>query len=244
MRLYSLKSGASTVLDASPHCKSPKKGGLRLRALFAGLYGGNAATALALLLCLMLSPASAFADQPRNNVALKTNLLYDATTTPNLGLEIGTGRKNTINLTYGINPWTFSSSKGDRKAKHWVVMPEYRWWTCSRFNGHFFGVHLMGGQFNAGNVDIPLPGMFFGGRDIAKDVRDYRCQGWYAGAGATYGYQWILDRHWNLEAEIGIGYDRVWYDRYPCYQCGAKIATGVTNYAGITKLGLSVLYIF
>ncbi|MDE5813297.1 MAG: DUF3575 domain-containing protein [Muribaculaceae bacterium] len=196
-----------------------------------------------LVLCLLAGHLYAMAE-PKNNLAIKTNLLYDATTTPNLGIEFGVGRKSTLNITYGINPWTFSSKDGDWKFKHWVAMPEYRWWTCSKFNGHFFGVHLMGGQYNAGNVDMILPGLFFAGRDLVKDVRDYRCQGYFAGGGFTYGYQWILGRHWNFEAEIGIGYDHVWYDRYPCYQCGAKIAKGDTNYAGVTKLGLSIMYIF
>ena len=178
-------------------------------------------------------------------VALKTNLLYDATTTPNLGGEIGVGTKNTVNLVYGLNAWTFkSASKGDRKAKHWVVMPEYRWWTCSNFNGHFFGVHAMGGQFNAANVDLPIPGFFFSGDNLRKGVRDYRYQGTFLGVGATYGYQWILSRNWNVEAEIGVGYNHAWYEKYPCYECGAKIADGGTNYLGITKLGLSILYIF
>ena len=89
-------------------------------------------------------------------VAVKTNLLYDATTSPNLGVEVGVAPKSTVQLVYGLNPWEFSSDRhGDRQAKHWVLMPEYRWWTCSRFNGHFVGVHALGGQFNAANVDIP-----------------------------------------------------------------------------------------
>ena len=202
----------------------------------------GASSAALFLLCLLLSvPVKA---QPKNNLAVKTNLLYDATTTPNLGIEFGVGRKNTFQIFYGLNPWTFDSKSGERKAKHWLVMPELRWWTCSKFNGHFLGVHLMGGQFNASNVDIPVPGVFFSGNDIAKDVHDTRCQGYYAGGGFTYGYQWILGRHWNIEAEIGVGYDHIWYDRYPCYQCGAKIASGESNYAGITKVGLSFLYIF
>ncbi len=178
-------------------------------------------------------------------VAIKTNLLYDATTTPNLGIEIGTGARNTLQLFYGLNPWTFDSdSKGERKAKHWVLIPEFRWWTCTKFNGQFFGVHLMGGQFNAANVDLPIPGGFFKGENIAKGVKDYRYQGDFAGIGFTYGWQWILSRHFNIEAEIGVGYNHVWYDKYPCYECGAKIASGGTNYVGVTKLGLSLLYIF
>ena len=189
---------------------------------------------------MLLGGASAQAQE----FAVKTNLLYDATTTPNLGIEIGVGAKNTVQLFYGLNPWTFDSKSGDRKAKHWLLMPEYRWWTCSKYNGHFFGVHLMGGQFNASNINIPLPGVFFGGDNIRKGVQDSRYQGWYAGVGATYGYQWILSRHWNLEAEIGVGYNHIWYDKYPCYECGAKIDSGNSNYAGITKLGLSIMYIF
>ena len=183
--------------------------------------------------------------QGTGQVAVKTNLLYDATTTPNLGMEIGVGRKNTIQLVYGLNPWTFNSeSHGKRKAKHWLLMPEYRWWTCSKFNGHFLGVHLMGGQYNAANLDFPLPGAFFSGENLVKGVKDQRYQGWYAGAGFTYGYQWILSKHWNIEAEIGVGYNHVWYDRFNCDECGTKTGNGNTNYAGLTKLGLSFLYIF
>lgn len=193
---------------------------------------------------LMLTPLHASAQ-----FALKTNLLYDATTTPNLGAELVLSRKSTVNLVYGLNPWKFSSKKhGQRYAKHWVVMPEYRWWTCSALDGHFIGVHAMGGQFNAQNVDLPIPGGFFGGdrhsRNIAKEVRDSRYEGTYAGVGFTYGYQWPLSKHWNIEAEAGVGYNHIWYKQFNCGTCGAKRVKSETNYAGLTKLGLSIMYIF
>ena len=178
-------------------------------------------------------------------IAVKSNLLYDATTTPNLGIEAGIGQQSTVNLVYGLNAWSFNSeSHGERKVKHWLLMPEYRWWPCTRFNGHFFGVHAMGGQFNAANVDLPIPGFFFSGENLRTGVRDHRYQGAFVGAGLTYGYQWTLARHWNLEAEVGIGYAHAWYDKYACGECGGKIADGTTNYAGMTKLGLSIVYIF
>lgn len=227
-------TNASSVCDsrALPHVK--------INAFFLSRLRKVGAVLVILLLgCLFTGSPEAKAQ-----FAVKTNLLYDATTTPNLGFELGTGRKNTLQLFYGLNPWTFHSSHGDRKARHWLLMPELRWWRCSKFNGSFLGVHLMGGQFNASNVDIPLPGYFFEGDNLVKSVRDNRYQGWYAGAGFTYGYQWILGKHWNLEAEIGVGYNHVWYDKYPCYECGAKLAAGQTNYVGVTKLGLSLLYIF
>lgn len=174
-------------------------------------------------------------------VALKTNLLYDATTTPNLGIEIGVGRKMTAQVFYGLNGWTFD---GDKKAKHWLVMPELRWWTCAKMNGWFYGVHAMGGQFNAANVNLPIPGAFFGGDNLTREVRDYRYEGSYLGGGLTVGYQWILSRHWNLEAELGAGYDRVWYKKYPCAECGTRLDKAATNYVGLTKAGLAIMYVF
>lgn len=191
---------------------------------------------------LILLAATAFV---YGQVAVKTNILYDATTTPNLGIEIGIGSKSTAQLFYGLNAWSFDSkTHGERKAKHWLLMPEYRWWPCSKFNGHFFGVHLMGGQFNAANVDLPIPGKFFSGDNIRSEVRNHRYEGDYAGLGLTYGYQWILSRHWNIEAEIGVGYDHVWFDKYECGECGGKLSDGTTNYLGVTKIGLVFLYIF
>lgn len=190
---------------------------------------------------LTISPV----DVCSQEVALKTNILYDLTTTPNIGIEIGLGGRSTFNLTYGLNPWKFKSdSHGDRYVKHWVVMPEYRWWPCTRMYGHFIGVHALGGQLNTANVDLPVPGMFFNGLNLRNAVKDGRYQGWYTGGGLTYGYQFAMSRHWNLETEIGIGYIHMWYDQYPCGECGVRIRKGGINYAGLTKLGVSLMYIF
>lgn len=178
-------------------------------------------------------------------LAVKTNLLYDAATTPNVGMEYALGTRNTIQCVYGLNPWSFNSEQhGKREVKHWVLMPEYRRWFCSAFNGHFLGVHAMGGEFNAANACIPVPGCFFGGDNLANGVRSNRYQGGFVGIGVTYGYQWILGKHWNLEAEAGVGYGHAWYDKFLCGECGNKFGDGTTNYVGITKLGISILYLF
>ncbi len=102
----------------------------------------------------------------------------------------------------------------------------------------------MGGQLNVSNIDLPLPGAFFKGPNIGRVGADSRYQGWFAGGGFTYGYQYPLANHWNLEAEIGVGYAHVWYDQYPCSECGTKLSKGGTNYVGLTKLGLSIMYVF
>lgn len=168
-------------------------------------------------------------------VALKTNLLYDATTTPNLGAELAMGKKSTLQLFYGLNPWKFASDR-TKQLRHWLLMPEYRYWTCQKFNGHFFGIHALGGQYNVGGIDLPNP--------IFKDLDEKRYEGWYAGGGLTYGYQWLLSRHWNLEAYVGVGYIRFHYKEFPCTECGALIQENNKNYFGPTKLALSLMYCF
>ena len=49
------------------------------------------------------------------------------------------------------------------------------------------------------------------------------------GAGISYGYDWVLGRHWNLEAEIGMGYAHAWFDRYHYPEHSTKVATGTKD---------------
>ena len=108
------------------------------------------------IIIILLALAACFTATPKaqaQSVAVKTNLLYDATLTPNLGVEMGLGKRVTAQLFYGLNPWKFSEGKSMR---HWQLMGEGRYWFCSKFNGHFLGVHAMGGQFNMAKVNARL----------------------------------------------------------------------------------------
>ena len=77
------------------------------------------------------------------NVALKTNLLYDAFLNVNGGVEIGLAPRWTLDVNADYNGWTLSH---ERKWKHWMVQPSARYWFCDRFSGHFAGVHAHGGE--------------------------------------------------------------------------------------------------
>ena len=166
-------------------------------------------------------------------IALKNNLIYDATLTPNLALELGLGPKTTLDLGAGYNPFTYDNNK---KFKHWLAQPELRFWFCERFNGSFWGVHLHGGEYNVGGVKMPF-GMF-------PTLEDHRYEGWYAGAGVSFGHQWILGKRWNLEASIGAGYAYLDYDKYECAHCGELLKSSTKNYFGVTKATLSLVYFF
>ncbi|MCD7970411.1 MAG: DUF3575 domain-containing protein [Alistipes sp.] len=166
-------------------------------------------------------------------VGIKTNLLYGATTTPNLGVEIKLGTKTTLDLVGTYNPFTFSHNI---KVKNWTVQPEIRLWTCEAFNRGFWGFHLTGGGFNAGNVNLPL-GVF-------PQLDDHRFEGYMAGGGVSYGWQWYLGPHWNLEATFGFGYLYLNYDKYECAKCGEKLGHETKHYFGPTRIGVSFIYLF
>lgn len=178
---------------------------------------------------VMLSPNII---HPPSSVALKINLLYAATLTPNLALEIGLGKRTTLDLGAGYN---FFKPDNGKLWKHWLAQPEFRYWFCERFNGTFLGVHALGGEYNFAKIDL-------GALSVFDDLKDFRYEGYYYGGGIVLGHQWILGKRWNLEAAIGLGYARVHYDKYECGTCGASLGSGAKNYWGPTKASISFLF--
>lgn len=191
-----------------------------------------------LILIMTLAAFTAVQRTQAQDVAVKTNLASDAAANINLGLEFGLSQKWTLDISGEYNPWTFSHNK---KWKHLSIQPEARYWFCQKMSGHFLGFHAMGGKYNIGNLDL---GFKMLGTDFRK-LRDYRFAGWYVGAGIAYGYAWMLGRHWNLEAEIGLGYAYTRYDRYECVTCGKKLDNDKPHhYVGPTKAAINLVYVF
>ncbi len=166
--------------------------------------------------------------------ALKSNLIADATTTLNLAAEIGIKPKTTLDLYVNYNPWSLGDNK---QFKHVLFQPEYRFWFCERFLGSFIGLHAHAGIFNVGGIDMP-----FG---LWNKLESSRYEGEFIGAGLSYGYQWVLGNHWNLEANIGAGYAYINYDRYKCKTCGKlQDKDRKKHYIGPTKAAVSLVYVF
>ena len=164
-------------------------------------------------------------------VAIKSNVLGWATATPTLGVEVGLADRWSLNTHIYYNPFTF---KDNRKWKHIRVQPEVRYWLSQKFNGHFFGLHLLYTHFNAGQVPF-----LFG----AFDTDQYRYQGNTYGAGLSYGYQWILSPRWSIEGSVGVGYKYNTYDYYECRTCGRKIGDGHKGYFAPTEAAISIIYV-
>ena len=163
--------------------------------------------------------------------AVKTNVLYDATSTISLGSEFRLSNRLSLDMEVGWNPWTYSSN---RKLKHISIVPELRYWLYEPFNGHFWGAHLLYSNFNVGKLHLPF--------DIFSSLETNRYRGNGYGIGFSYGYQWLLSPRWGLEGSFGFGYLYADYAVYQCHTCGQHTGNSHKHYFGPTKVSLSVIY--
>ena len=62
------------------------------------------------------------------------------------------------------------------------------------------------------------------------------------GIGAGVGYDFILNRHWNLELELGLGYLYTLSDE--CLNDIVLLKGSEFDYLGPTRLGVTIMYLF
>ncbi len=139
---------------------------------------------IALGVCLFFMCAeSAFAQR----IGLKTNALYLAAMSPNIGAEFRINRHVTLNF----EAMGSLLKVGKIDTKMLAFSPEARYWFSARPQaGHFMGLMAI-----ASNYDLLLD--------------DTRHKGDSWGGGLTYGYSFVLGRRWSLETTIGVGAVRV-----------------------------------
>lgn len=184
----------------------------------------------AILLFLILLTGNIISVKAQN-IAVKNNILYDASTTPNFGIELRLSNKWTTGINVALNPWTFSDNK---KLKHLLVAPQLRYWLCESFSGHFFGANIAYVHYNVSDIKFPF-GLYGG-------VDGERRQGDLAAIGASYGYSWVLSPHWSLEAEAGLDLGYTWSDRYDSRKCGTYRGSD-NKFLVLPKLALNIVYI-
>lgn len=183
-----------------------------------------------------VSSMSAQADLTKSKsspVGIKTNIIYWGTATFNAGVEFRLAPKWTLDLEAGLNPFDGKKDDGSygKSLKHLRVHPEVRYWFCEAFHKHFLGLHVPYLLYNVS--DIKLLG-----------TESERHQGWGTGVGISYGYSWVLSKHWNIEATVGVGYLYLESEKYPLSNCGQRIEWAKKHYVGPTQLGINLIYQF
>lgn len=162
-------------------------------------------------------------------VAIKSNLLYDAAITPDLGIEISLSKKISIGME-GVYAWW----SNDRKHRYWRIRGGWldaSWWFGNRARqqrliGHHAGIYLSLHDFDF----------------------EFGNKGWQArnpvfGAGLTYGYSFRLSDRLSLDLHLRIGYAGGRVKKY-IPQCGAynSIREYHSNYWGLTGVGVSLVW--
>ncbi len=172
------------------------------------------------------------ADLHSQILAVKSDLLTGALSSPNFGVEVKLSNRLTLEAGFHYNPFP---AGGDKRWKHWFVQPELRYWMCQPFGGHFFGAHLLYGVYNVGGMKLPL-GLF-------KGVRSSRYEGDLMGLGVSYGYHFILAPRWSIETSVGVGFLHTGYERYRCLHCGEQTGGEHKNFIAPTRVAVSLVYL-
>lgn len=188
--------------------------------------------------------------------ALRTNLLYDATLSPNIGAEVRVDSVWTVGINVGFNAWDIDKTK-NKKWRHVLVSPNVRRYFGYKRDtlcvyGYSNGLYkvlrdsvvtrrmqyvegnIIYSHFNVGNVKFP-----FG---LYKSVRDRRLQGDLLALGGKYGYVWTLARDWRVEVEAGVAVGYAWFKENECDHCGTYYGKGDRIFL-LPQLGVNVVYI-
>lgn len=162
-----------------------------------------------LLLFFFISMRSAQAQ----NIAFNNNLVYDATLTPNLGVEMKVDSSWTVGLNGGFRPWPTDDAK-TRKYRHLSLMATARKWTAGTpWKGYFYGFDALYMHYNLADLKLLYFGMF-------GDARHHRIQGNLYGVGSKGGYAWDLGNGFGLELMGGLDLSYTHYRMYECVKCG------------------------
>ena len=158
--------------------------------------------------------------------SVKTNLLFWAILTANIGFEIELWPKWSLDIPILYSPYDISPN---RKIRLLAVQPELRRWLKKAGESHFFGLHTHVAGFNVAVND-------------GVRYQDPNHALW--GMGISYGYATHLDRskHWGLEFKIGAGIAEYDYDVYGNSINGQLFRSGSDYYFGITSLGITLSY--
>ena len=193
---------------------------------------------LFLLSSLVLTVGSLCFDAKAQEFSVRTNLLWDAVSEPNIGLEFSVSDHWSVGANAGIKSWPrwLAWDWDKENPTHWrnfLVAPEVRYYFKQIYQGAFIGADAVGTYFNVGKVPTPF--------HMYPDVEESRLQGSYWAGGLFAGWAWWPWQHWRIELEAGAAVGMAAYSRYACAHCGTKL--GDERKVGVVpKVGLNIAY--
>ncbi|GHU79450.1 hypothetical protein FACS1894145_3630 [Bacteroidia bacterium] len=155
---------------------------------------------------LLLSTFFSFAQQGETvvethncaSLQIRTNLLYWAVATPNLGVEWKPSGNLGILVNGAFSHWIWSGE--GKHHRTWLVQPEVRYYFPKHSISQRYGMFYAGIEGHAAEFNFK-----FG---------DTGYQGDAVGGGITGGYKLRISKVFDLDFSLGLGYTQLKYDTY------------------------------
>lgn len=164
------------------------------------------------------------------NLAVKTNLAYDAVVAPSLGAELEVGRR-----------WSVAATATYKWGDTWFLKDQVHvatadislnYWTKKTDHAVWQGLHV--GPY----VALYRYDFLFGSKGEQAKIN------W--GAGVTCGYSLPVSRYFSFDFVIGLGYVGGKYKKYEVsddsYRHNVWTADKVRHYVGPTRLEVSLVW--
>lgn len=160
------------------------------------------------------------------NLALKTNMLYDVLSVPSLGCEVAVAKHFSAGIMCTYNPIKY----GDKKWKNFSFQPELKYWFHRKYTGPFVGVNMITGGFNVDNIH-------------AYGLYGKHRQGHFVGGGVSVGYNLILSNRFSMEFALGADYVHAKFERFREGDLPYKEGDFSGNTVLPTGTGVTLVYI-
>lgn len=170
------------------------------------------------------------------DMSIRTNVLWDALSEPNIGLEFPVSNRWSVGGNLGLKAWPRYlawdwDNNNPTHLRNFAVVPEVRYYFDQVYQGWFVGADALYTHFNVGAIDIPL----------YPEVKEFREQGAFWAGGLFAGYAWWPWQHWRIELEAGAAVGLASYGKYDCAHCGTKVGEE-RKVAVVPKLAVNVAY--
>ena len=175
---------------------------------------------------------------------LKTNIAFLAASVANIGVEYLINDRLSVDFPVVFSPYNLKSGGENSYAKKlrlFGFQPEIRYWLSSPMDGLFVGFHTHFLWYNVTNI-------LDGNREIRyQDTDDKPLWGF----GISYGYSMKMSQiikgmsdNFGMEFSLGLGYAKMYYDRFYNIPNGRKYSSDTRSYWGVTRVGVNFTYRF
>ena len=100
-----------------------------------------------------------------------------------MNIELALSRHSSVSIEAAAMPWNVNNKYS---IAHISISPDYKYWFAMPFYGHYAGINALYSSY--------------------EQIKDYEVKtGNIVAIGGTYGYSFLINRHWNIVPNIGFG---------------------------------------